>query len=148
MPLARCWFATRRTTAAARIDLQLILNRSKPATLWAVLDEVVLHRRVGSEEIMQRQLAHLLEQGERPHIGIQVVPARSGANAGHVGGFTIASVEGAADVLLRNSVEDVTTDQCALLLKAHAIFDRVRSEALPRTESLELIAKVAEQCKV
>jgi transcriptional regulator with XRE-family HTH domain len=132
---------------AARIDLQQILNRPQPVTFWSVMDEVVLRRQVGSPEVMHHQLLHLIKLGERQHIGIQVVPARSGANAGHACAFTIASVDGAADVLLTNAVEDVTTDRDATVRKAHAIFDRVRLEALSRTQSLELIREVAEQCK-
>jgi transcriptional regulator with XRE-family HTH domain len=131
----------------ARLDLQQILDRPEPVTLWAVLDEAVLWRRVGSEEIRYQQLAHLLEQGERASIGIQVVPAVRGANAGCVGAFTIASVEGTSDVLLTEAVEDVTTDRPGVVRKAHAIFDRVRLDSLSGPESLELIAKVAEQCK-
>jgi transcriptional regulator with XRE-family HTH domain len=132
---------------AARIDLQQILTRPEPATLWAVMDEAVLRRQVGSDEVMHRQLAHLIEQGQRSYIGIQVVPAIGGGNAGCVGAFTIASVEGAPDVLLTEAVEDVTTDKQDVLRKAHAIFDRVRLDALSGPQSLELIAKVAKECK-
>jgi transcriptional regulator with XRE-family HTH domain len=132
---------------AARIDLQQILIRPEPATLWAVMDEAVLRRQVGSDEVMHRQLTHLIEQGQRSHIGIQVVPAIRGANAGCVGAFTIASIEGAPDVLLKEAVEDVTTDKQGVLRKAHTIFDRVRLDALSGPQSLELIAKVAKECK-
>jgi len=132
---------------AARVDLQQILTGLEPAALWAVMDEAVLRRQVGSDEVMHRQLTYLVEQGQRSHIGIQVVPAIRGANAGCVGAFTIASVEGAPDVLLREAVQDVTTDKPDVLRKAHAIFDRVRLDALSGPESLELIGKVAEQCK-
>jgi transcriptional regulator with XRE-family HTH domain len=131
---------------AARIDLQRILDRENRATLWTVFDEFALHRQFGSPEIMYRQLMHLVEQGQRPHIGIQVVPVRYSGNAGHTGAFTIASVAGKPDVLLAGAVKDVTTDQPDDVRLAHAIFDRVRSVALPKSESLELIAKVAEGC--
>jgi transcriptional regulator with XRE-family HTH domain len=132
---------------AARIERQQILNGSNPVALWAVLDEAVLHRRVGSEEIMHRQLARLIEQGRQQHISIQIVPARSGANAGCVGGFDVASVDGAPDVLLAHAIEDVTTDDHSVLRRAHGIFDRIRSDALSKAESLELMMGVAEQCK-
>ena len=132
---------------AARTDLQQFLARPEPPALWAVMDEAVLHRHVGSDEVMHRQLIHLVEQGQRSHIGIQVVPAIRGANAGCVGAFTIASVEGAPDVLLREAVQDVTTDKSHVLRKAHTIFDRVRLDALSGPESRELIEKVAKECK-
>jgi len=133
---------------AARIDLQqqTIERRPVPVTLIAVMDEAVLHRRVGSEDIRYRQLMHLAEQGQRKHIGIQVVPASRGANAGNVGAFTIASLDD-ADVMLMDAVEDVTTDKRPAIRTALAIFDRVRLDAFSGPESLELILKVAEECK-
>jgi hypothetical protein len=134
---------------AARIDLQQIFTRPKhPVTLIAVVDEAALRRRVGSAEDMYRQLTHLVEMGQHRHIGIQVVPASRGCNAGHGGAFTIASLPDAPDVLLTEAtVEDVTTDQRGALVQAHAIFDRVRWDALSRAESLEYITELAEQWK-
>ena len=133
---------------AARIDLQqqTIERHPVPVTLIAVMDEVVLHRRVGPEEIRRRQLRHLAEQGARKHIGVQIVPASRGANAGNVGAFTIASLDD-ADVMLMGAVQDVTTDKRAAIREGQAIFDRVRLDALSGPESLELIVKEAEECK-
>ena len=131
----------------ARMGRQAILDRGEPPTLWAVLDEAVLRRRVGSEEIMYGSLTRLAELAKRPHIAMQIVPAVSGANAGCVGALTIASVDGTPDALLTEAVEDVTSESRSLLRKAFAIFDRVRYEALPRAASLELLMEVAEQWK-
>jgi len=133
---------------AARIDLQqqTIERRPVPVTLIAVMDEAVLHRRVGSEAIRHKQLMHLAEQSRRKHIGIQVVPASRGGNAGHVGAFTIASLDD-ADVMLMGAIEDVTTDKRPVIRTGLAIFDRVRLDAMSGPESLELIVKAAEACK-
>ena len=61
---------------------------------------------------MREQLLHLAEQGRRKHVGIQVIPASRAANAGHVGAFTIASLDD-ADAMLMEALEDVTTDKRA-----------------------------------
>jgi DNA-binding XRE family transcriptional regulator len=133
---------------AARIDLQerTIERQPVPVNLLAVMDESVLHRLVGSEDIRHRQLMHLTEQGQRNHIRIQVVPASRAGNAGHVGGFTIASLED-ADALLMDALEDVTTDIRSKVRDGWEVFDRIRWAALSGPESLELIVKVAESCK-
>jgi transcriptional regulator with XRE-family HTH domain len=133
---------------ASRIDLQqqTIERRPVPVNLIAVMDEAVLHRRVGSEETRHRQLIHLAEQGARKHIGIQIVPASRGANAGNVGAFTIASLDD-ADVMLMGAVQDVTTDKRPAIRAATAIFDRVRLDAFSGQESRELIERLAEECK-
>ena len=133
---------------AARIDLQqqTIERRPVPVNLLAVMDEAVLHRQVGPAELRHRQLMHLAEQGQRRHIGIQVVPASRGANAGHVGAFTIASLDD-TDVMLMGAIEDVTTDNRSTVREGLSIFDRVRLDALSGPESVQLIMKVAEECK-
>lgn len=132
---------------AARIDLQQIFIRAKqPTTLLAVIDEAALRRRIRSEEVMHRQLSHIAELSQRKNIGIQIVPASHGCNAGHGGAFTIASLPDAPDVLLTEAaVRDLTTDDPPELLQAHGIFDRVRLDALSRAQSLEFITELADQ---
>jgi Domain of unknown function (DUF5753) len=132
----------------SRVDLQekTIERQPVPAKLIAVMDEVVLHRQVGPAEVMHKQLLHLVEQGQRKHIGIQIVPASRGANAGHVGAFTIASLDD-ADVMLMEALEDVTTDKRASIRHGQEVFDQLRLNALSGPESLEMIMKAAESCK-
>jgi transcriptional regulator with XRE-family HTH domain len=133
---------------AARIDLQqqTIERRPVPVRLLAVMDEVVLYRQVGANEVRHQQLAHLAEQAQRNHIGIQVVPSTRGANAGNVGAFTIASLDD-TDVMLQEGVyEDVTTDQRPAIRVGLEIFDRVRLDAFSKAESIELIMKAADSC--
>lgn len=45
------------------------------------------------------------------------------------------------------AIEDVTTDKRPSVRHGSTIFDRVRLDALSGSESLELIMKVAEECK-
>jgi transcriptional regulator with XRE-family HTH domain len=130
----------------ARMDLQqkTIERRPVPVDLLVVVDEAVLHRQVGPPEVMRGQLLHLVEQGRRKHIGVQVVPASRGANAGHVGAFTVASLDD-GDVMLMDAIEDITTDKRPAVRTALGIYDRVRLVAMSGPESLELIQKVAEE---
>ncbi|HEX5405164.1 MAG TPA: helix-turn-helix transcriptional regulator [Pseudonocardiaceae bacterium] len=63
-----------------RMDRQRLLD--DPAhRLWAVVDEAVLHRTVGGDDVMREQLAHLVDVTTRPNISVQVVPFRSGGSA-------------------------------------------------------------------
>lgn len=130
---------------AARIDLQrqTIDRQPQPVTLRAVMDEAALHRQFGTPEIMRAQLLHMVELGERENIGIQVIPASRAANAGNVGPFTVASLED-GDVVLMEALEDVTINQRSTVRAALDTFDRVRLVALSGPESLESIAKVAD----
>jgi hypothetical protein len=128
---------------AARIARQAIFDAAEPPQVIAVLDEVVLHRFIGSAKIMREQLVQLAEMSERPYITVQIIPGTTGAHAGLAGIFQIASVEGQPDLMLIDAIEDQLIDRSAFVRKAAVVFDRVRGDALPRTNSRDLILKVA-----
>lgn len=130
---------------AARIDLQRqTLDRQPvPVVLRAVMDEAALHRQVGTSEVMHAQLMHMVELGQRENVGIQIIPASRAANAGNVGPFTIASTDD-GDMILMDALEDMTTDKRSAVRAGLDVFDRVRLISLSGPESLELIAKVAD----
>jgi transcriptional regulator with XRE-family HTH domain len=66
--------ALERLVALRRERQQLLYREADPLRLWAVLDEAVLHRRVGSAAAMREQLAHLADAALAPAITIQVLP--------------------------------------------------------------------------
>ncbi len=81
----------------------------------------------------------------RSYVCVQVVPASTGAHPGLSGTFMIASLDAKPDVLYMDAVEDLTTERSALVRRAAIIFDLVRSDALTRIASRDLILKVAEE---
>jgi transcriptional regulator with XRE-family HTH domain len=72
-----------------RMKRQEILTRPNPPHLWAILDESVIRRVVGSPETMREQLDRLLEATESSHITLQVLPFSKGAHAAALGSFVI-----------------------------------------------------------
>ncbi|MFI7450309.1 helix-turn-helix domain-containing protein [Nonomuraea sp. NPDC049714] len=74
---------------ALRMRRQRILTPPTSHRLWLVMDESVLHRKVGDTAVMRAQLAHLAELAEQPHITIQLLPLDYGGNVGGVGSITI-----------------------------------------------------------
>jgi hypothetical protein len=78
---------------ARRIELrrarQQVLSRSKPPQLWAVIDEAVLRRPIGGEEVMRAQLEALIEASERPDVRLQIISFRAGGHAAAGGPFAI-----------------------------------------------------------
>jgi len=131
---------------SARMERQAILERPGPPSLWVILDEGVLRRRVGSGKIMYDQLAHLADMAERPKVTIQVIPAEIGAHVGLLGAFAIAAAGGGAGrtVYLESPDQGRTTDTPSVVAQVSDTFDALRAEALPRGASLDLIGKVAE----
>ena len=49
--------------------------------------------------------------------------------------------------MLMDALEDITTGKRSTIRTALEIFDRVRLDALSGPESLDLIVKVAEECR-
>ncbi len=83
-----------------RMKRQEILTRPKPPRLWAILDESVIRRVVGSPQTMKEQLERLLAANDSPHITLQVLPFSKGAHAAALGSFVIiGGPEPALDVV-------------------------------------------------
>ncbi|MFI6567060.1 DUF5753 domain-containing protein [Streptomyces sp. NPDC050534] len=53
---------------------QTVLARPDPPHLWAVLDEAVLRRPMGGEQVMREQLQHLIEIAQLGHVTVQIAP--------------------------------------------------------------------------
>ena len=130
----------------ARLERQKIFDRPTPPTLWAVLDEAVLHRLIGSRKIMYDQLLHLADTSCRSNITVQIVPAEIGAHAGLLGGFAIASFDNApGTVYMESPDQGQTTELPPVVRRVSLTFDTLRADALPRGASRDLIGKVAEE---
>lgn len=130
---------------AARMERQEVLAKDSPPHLWCVVDEGVLHRRIGGHKVMHDQLLHLAQMSGRPMVSVQVVPFESGAHAGLLAHFAIAVLDGARDTLyLETATVGQVCEVPAIVEQATVIFDTLRSEALPRGASKDLIMKVAE----
>lgn len=73
-----------------------ILGPSGGPTLWAVLDEAVLHRPVGGTQVLRTQLEHLVEMSSRPNVVIQVLPFFASGHAAVGTSFTMLRFAGDA----------------------------------------------------
>lgn len=59
---------------AARMDRQRLLDRANPPQLNMIIEEMVLHRRMGDSMVMYGQLQHLLAASARRHVSIRILP--------------------------------------------------------------------------
>lgn len=74
---------------ALRMGRQRLLEGSGAPVLWAVLDEQVLRRHVGSPAVMREQIDRLIELTARPNITLQVIPFTAGPHPGMFGPFQL-----------------------------------------------------------
>jgi transcriptional regulator with XRE-family HTH domain len=133
---------------AARLARQAALTRKSPAPplMWAVLDEGVLHREVSGPEVMYNQLKSLVIAAGLPNVTIQVLPYSIRGHSGLLGAFIIADFATEPSIVfLDDLVGGRVAEDTPTVTEASLHFSALRSEALPKTASRELIAKVAEE---
>jgi transcriptional regulator with XRE-family HTH domain len=129
---------------ASRLDRQSLLDVTKPPTLIAIVDEGVLRRRIGTAAIMAEQCAHLAEFGARPNLHLHIVPTSAGVYAGLGGAFTLARARDFEAAHLDGPLQArVTGSSDDIDILTH-MWEAIRSEALPRAQSLDLIKEMAE----
>ncbi|PJE99179.1 XRE family transcriptional regulator [Streptomyces carminius] len=130
-----------------RMRRQEILTRDRPPHLWAVLDESVVRRVVGSPEVMREQLGHLLEVGKSPNITLQVLPFAKGAHSAALGSFVIiGGAEPSLDVVYVDiHVGSIFLEKEEELDRYRLAFDYLRAQALDMAASADLIERVREE---
>ncbi|WP_347674995.1 helix-turn-helix transcriptional regulator [Actinocorallia sp. B10E7] len=131
----------------ARATRRATLTRTDPLIYWAILDEAVLHRVVGSADIMRAQLTHLRQMAALPNVTLQVLPFNAGAHASMGTSFNIMKFPDAGDPDIVY-IEDLTTSQ--YLEEPHdierytVVIDHLRASALSPEASDSLIARFAD----
>ncbi|WP_431772227.1 helix-turn-helix domain-containing protein [Streptomyces cucumeris] len=130
-----------------RMKRQEILKRPKPPHLWAILDESVIRRGVGSREVMREQLEHLLRANESPDITLQVLPFAKGAHSAAMGSFVIlGGAEPSLDVVYVDiHVGSLFMEKDEELERYRLAFDYLRAQALDMASSSALIERVLEE---
>lgn len=130
---------------ANRIERQAILTSENPALFRTLIDESVLHRLVGSPQIMRDQLTALIEAAQRRNISVQIVPTGTLCTAGLSGAFWIASIAGTTDtVYLEGATVGRVSDDPREVVEIQNRFDVLHAEALSPQASIDLISKVME----
>ncbi|KES08315.1 DNA-binding protein [Streptomyces toyocaensis] len=129
-----------------RVELRMrraeLLRRDGAPQLWAVIDESVLLRVLGSPAVMREQLEHLVTMAERANVTLQIVPLDvTNASAPAIpvtylrfGGLDLPDVVYLEHIRSANFLEDLDeTEEYRIAL------DRLADEALKPRDSVELL---------
>ncbi|WP_328469971.1 helix-turn-helix domain-containing protein [Streptomyces sp. NBC_00448] len=137
------------TLMRVKIERQTILTRQDgPVRFWAIIGEAALRTPIGGTEVMRAQLDHLVKVVERPNVTLQVLPYDVGAHAGLSGPFVIFSFavpNDAGVVFLENLSSSLYLETHDEVAGYTLVFDALRSSALNPADSLDYIAKVADE---
>lgn len=118
-----------------------------PLRFWAVIDEALLRRVVGSRQIMANQLRHLAELSEKPHVTLQVLTYDVGAHPGMYGKFAILEFQEAMDasvVYLEGVTSDLYLEKANDVQSYAVMYEHLRAKALSPEQSRRFILEVAQ----
>ena len=126
---------------ALRTGRARLLDGPKAPTLWAVVDEQVLRRHVGSPQVMREQIDHLTELVARPNVTLQIIPFTAGPHPGMFGPFQLFrfDIPELPDIVYTEGLTGATyLDQRPDTAVYLEVLDRMGAQAapVPHTEAL------------
>ena len=131
-----------------RMARQAVLDKQEPPNVWAVVDEAVLRRPVGSPAVMRSQLKHLTEVAQRPNVTIQVMPFQAGGHSAAGGPFSIlrfAEPDLPDVVYLEQLTGAIYLDQRSDVEQYLEVVDELSGEALTPDATTRFIEQVAKE---
>ncbi|MFE7626648.1 Scr1 family TA system antitoxin-like transcriptional regulator [Streptomyces sp. NPDC057509] len=129
----------------ARMSRQERQRSENPPFRWAIIDEAVLRRQVGSRSCMHQQLASLLEQVDTPNSKVQVMPFSAGPHSLLGGALTLLTLPDGTSVAYEESIQaGHLYEDPAAVKRWRRQYEVLRANSLPLAESAELIRTVME----
>jgi transcriptional regulator with XRE-family HTH domain len=128
-----------------RMQRQEVLMRPDPLQLWIILDEAVIRRPIGSPEVMERQINHLVTASGWPNVTLQVLAFSSGVHPALNGPFAIIEFPERfdPDVVYSEGVggQAYLEERDKEVRARIEAFDLLRAAALPPAESVDLVSR-------
>ncbi|MGC9495440.1 helix-turn-helix domain-containing protein [Streptomyces sp. WG7] len=128
---------------SARLDRRKLFSRRPAPLLSFVIEEQVLRRPVGGNEVLRGQLEHLLLHGHERNVEIQVMPNNRDEHAGLGGAFTLIHLDD------QRRMGYIEVQEASILYTApkkvsplEATYGVLRAQALTPRESLAFIEKL------
>ncbi|MFD7817633.1 helix-turn-helix domain-containing protein [Streptomyces sp. NPDC059785] len=133
-----------RSRVALRMERQEVLVGADAPRLWAVLDEAVLRRPVGGEQVMRQQLYHLAQVARLDNITVQIAPLDDPACA--AAGFPITHLRfelpALPDIVYLEQLRDADyLDEREEAEHCRRVLDHLAQAALSPQDSLDLLQR-------
>jgi transcriptional regulator with XRE-family HTH domain len=130
----------------SRIEVRMarqeaVLRARSPLTISVVLEESVLLRPFGDDEVMRDQLGRLAEVAELPNVALRVLPMR-GEHPINTGSFCHLKVPNFHDVVyLESLLGGRLVEDEAVVYRYEVAFEYLESKALDVNDSRKLIER-------
>jgi transcriptional regulator with XRE-family HTH domain len=131
-----------------RTERQERLTATDAPEYWAVLNEAVIRRRVGTNGMIRGQFERLAELADLPNVTIQVLPFSVGVHPAMDGGFSILGFPEPADpsvVYLENSAGSVYLEEATEVDRFSLMFSHIIAMALSPEDSRRFLIAAAEE---
>ncbi|MFI1227361.1 MULTISPECIES: Scr1 family TA system antitoxin-like transcriptional regulator [unclassified Streptomyces] len=130
-----------------RMERTALFDRNPLPMIEIIIDEAVLRRVIGGEEVMREQLLHLVECARRRNVTLLVLPLDAGKYGEYAAGHgQMTLVETPAHehlVYLEAQDESLLISDPAKVSTYAQRYAKIRSQALGPRESLDLIKRLA-----
>ncbi|MEU3748165.1 MULTISPECIES: helix-turn-helix transcriptional regulator [Streptomyces] len=130
-----------------RMARKALFDRKQVCEIELVLDESVLRRPIGSEEIMREQLAYLAECARRRNVNLQVLPLDAGLGGEYAGDRGMMNIVETAShdrvTFLEIQGESLLITDRAKVSTHIQRYAKIRAHALDPRRSLGLIEELA-----
>ena len=138
------------TIVEVRLKRQILLDRTD-IQIFFVIDEAVVRRIVGGNDVMRQQLEHLITVADMPNVTIETIPFAAGLLPGLQAPFVIYEFPDAADddvlylesprgdLIIREKPEEIVTFR--------EIFERMRSASLGPQGTVDFLREVIAELK-
>jgi transcriptional regulator with XRE-family HTH domain len=127
---------------ALRIHRQNRLREPNPLELAAIIDESVLRRTIGGDDVMREQLLHLIETAQLPNVTVQILPFDAGEHTFLGGPAALLEFRETTHmdvVYLEGLAGDYYEEQPHEVARYREEFDRLSARALDHRMSLKMI---------
>ncbi|AGZ40440.1 helix-turn-helix domain-containing protein [Actinoplanes friuliensis] len=111
----------------------------------AIVDEVVLRRRIGGDDVMREQLEHLSTQAARAHVELIIMPTAVGGHVGLGGVFELLEFPDSRDddlVFIESATGDTLSRDPEVTTRYRGKADRLRATGLSEDNARSLIQQV------
>lgn len=128
---------------AARLARQEVLRRKQPIALSFIIEQALIERGTGGQEVTRQLIDHLLRCGAHHHIELQIMPLRQPDHAGFDGPMQLLETpdhqwlgyaEGQRGGMLISDAKEVS-----IMLRRYA---KMRSQALTPEDSASLLKRM------
>lgn len=117
-----------------------------PPRLWAMMEETVLDRQVGSAEVMRDQCEHILEVVKPARVSLVLLPPSAGGHIGLEGACTLVERHGTPRVVnLADFANGRVSEDPDIVQLVALRFRWLQQEAMPSGVSRDIVERKAER---